>query len=85
MWAQNSTPMPTQMTRLTREMALRETENKAMQPMTSTTIMATVRVTTRPVAMEPRSAEDRTKMMARAEPSRVPVSRIMEAYWSKKM
>ena len=56
-----------------------------MQPITSTTIMATVMVTTRPVAMEPRSAEESTKMMARAEPSRVPVSRIIDVYWSKNM
>ena len=77
--------MPTQITRLTREIALRETEKRAMVPMMSVTIIVTVRVMTRAVGIEPRRRAERRNMIARAEPIRVPVRCTMEAYWSKKM
>jgi hypothetical protein len=77
--------MPTLIIRLTRETAFRETLAKAMVPMMSVIVIATVRVTIRPVCKEPRRIVVTRRIMARAEPIRAPERRTMEIYWSKKI
>jgi hypothetical protein len=47
--------------------------------------MATVMVTTRPVASEPRRTVVRKRITAIADPKRVAERRTMEMYWSKKI
>uniref|UniRef100_A0A1Y1KUC7 Uncharacterized protein n=1 Tax=Photinus pyralis TaxID=7054 RepID=A0A1Y1KUC7_PHOPY len=85
MCAQNSTDIPTQMMRLTKDTAFRETPNTAMAPMISTTLMITVTVRIAEVRADPRSTEATTKIMPTRADNRPAVSGTMERYWSKKM
>ena len=69
--AQNSTEIPTLMTRLTKDKAFRETPKMAITPIMSTSIMIVVILTTRPVSNEPSRSEESIKITNTATESSV--------------
>lgn len=85
MCEQNSTAIPTQMTRLTSETAFKLTPHSAIIPIMSITIMPTTTVMQRPVRRLPRSRELTRNIATNAERIKVSVRRYIVAYWSKKM
>src|SRR5271154_1457603 len=83
--AQNSTPIPAQMTRLTRLMAFKFTPHRTITPATSTTIIPTVNVNNTAVVKLPNRIAVTRQITANADPSNVNVSETSEMYWSKKI